>query len=89
MVSIFQFILNFKGDPLNFVSEKNHLSYSLNNKGKFVSFSQENKDSFTLTRINKTNSKAEEETEIKFDGFNIGNVFTDAIETITEFVLKN
>ena len=28
-------------------------------------------------------------TEIKFDGFNIGNVFTDAIETITEFVLKN
>ena len=55
----------------------------------FFSFSQENKDSFTLTRINKTNSKAEEETEIKFDGFNIGNVFTDAVETITEFVLKN
>jgi len=55
----------------------------------FFSFSQKNKDSFTLTRINKTNSMEEEQTEIKFDGFNIGNVFTDAIETITEFVLKN
>ena len=55
----------------------------------FFSFSQKNKDSFTLTRINKTNSKEEEQTEIKFDGFNIGNLFTDAIETITEFVLKN
>ena len=42
------------------------------------------------TTYNKTcNEQAEEETEIKFDGFNIGNVFTDAKETITEFVSKN